>query len=321
MAGPFDFFSQGQWSDPNQPGIADQFNQFLSDPRGRAALLQSGLSLMGGRAWGDNPTSQIARAIGAGGEAVRSEEEQQQTAQENKSKQALRAAQAADVTSRGTERERANDIREQALGLKAQQIEATTQRYKAASELAQRKWEGQLAIANQKLAMAKTDLERKQARDDVDRIRKEAQTEQDKLLTEHRQRMYELGLEKEAGVQQRSTISSGIRASEAYRKEMADIDRQNKAGALTDPNFKPIPKPSFQDWKQQRGIRTQGGEDTTTAPQATQPAVAPSESTASGQPKYKKFNQGWGVWDPSKKNYVPFNGTPPGASEGDEEAD
>lgn len=69
-------------------------NQFFDNPQNRAMLLSTGLSLMQPPSFGDTPASQIARAIGAGGETVGRQEAMDQKQQEASSKQDLRSAQA-----------------------------------------------------------------------------------------------------------------------------------------------------------------------------------------------------------------------------------
>jgi len=103
MAGFWDFFSPGVPPDPaSAPGTAPggELMGFLGNPKGQAALLQAGLSLMGGPSWGDTPTSQIARAIGSGGEALSRGEAEDLKQQEAQSKQELRAAQASNAEAR-----------------------------------------------------------------------------------------------------------------------------------------------------------------------------------------------------------------------------
>lgn len=112
MAGPF---SLGPNDDPtaNLPDegtfnkLRDQWTTFMDDPGGRAALLSMGLSLMQPPNFGDNPTSQIGRALGMAGETVGRREamdvKQRETGvkeQEAESRQQLRASQADAATSR-----------------------------------------------------------------------------------------------------------------------------------------------------------------------------------------------------------------------------
>lgn len=77
MAGPFDPFTPGPAADPTA-GIADpemfnnlrnQWSSFIEQPGNRAFLLQTGLALMQPPSFGDNPASQIGRAVGEGAEA------------------------------------------------------------------------------------------------------------------------------------------------------------------------------------------------------------------------------------------------------------
>lgn len=124
MAGPRDFFSPGPWQgDPRQPGPMDEITGFLQDPRGQAALLQAGLGLMGGPAWGDTGTSQIARAIGGGGEAIGRQEVMDLREQEVDTKSQLREAQAGAATARAGTAAASSDLARERLGIARTQEE------------------------------------------------------------------------------------------------------------------------------------------------------------------------------------------------------
>lgn len=130
MAGPMDFFSPGPWVDPNQQqGPAQQqMMGFLQDPRGQAALLQAGLGLMGGATWGDTPASQIARAVGSGGEAVGRQEAADIKQQESDTKAQLREAQAGAATARSGAAASTADLARERLGIARTQEEGKRDR-------------------------------------------------------------------------------------------------------------------------------------------------------------------------------------------------
>lgn len=130
MAGPLDFFSPGPWVDPSQqPGPAQQqVMGFLQDPRGQAALLQAGLGLMGGATWGDTPSSQIARAVGSGGEAVGRQEAADIKQQESDTKSALREAQAGAAQARSGAAATTADLARERLGIARTQEEGKRDR-------------------------------------------------------------------------------------------------------------------------------------------------------------------------------------------------
>lgn len=101
MAGFFDPFSPGQTDDPSagvDPGTYDRVRQewdaFLGNPQGRAALLSAGLSLMQPPSFGDTGASQIGRAIGVAGESATSNQVMGMKEREQESKAELRDAQA-----------------------------------------------------------------------------------------------------------------------------------------------------------------------------------------------------------------------------------
>lgn len=102
MAGPGDPFTPGPTADPTA-GLPDmgtfeqlrnQWATFLDDPRGRAALLSTGINLMQPPSFGDTGASQIGRAIGAGGETLNRTEAMDLKQQEADSRAQLREAQA-----------------------------------------------------------------------------------------------------------------------------------------------------------------------------------------------------------------------------------
>lgn len=82
------------------PNAANVMMQFLADPRGRAALLSTGLAMLQPQSFGDSGVSAAARAIGAGGESARLSEAQELKREEVSSKSDLRAAQAMNAEER-----------------------------------------------------------------------------------------------------------------------------------------------------------------------------------------------------------------------------
>lgn len=127
MAGPEDFFTPGAWPQ-QQPGPMDQLTGFLQDPRGQAALLQAGLSLMGGRSWGDTGASQTARAIGSGGEAIVRQEDQNRREQESTAKTDLAEARAGAATARAGQAGTQADLARERLGIARTQEEGKRER-------------------------------------------------------------------------------------------------------------------------------------------------------------------------------------------------
>jgi hypothetical protein len=128
MAGPMDFFSPGPWTDPNQPSAGQQIAGFMNDPRGQAALLQMGLSLMGGPAWGDSGASQTARAIGSGGEAITRQEGENRKQSESESKVELQEARASAASARAGQAGTAADLARERLGIARTQEEGKRER-------------------------------------------------------------------------------------------------------------------------------------------------------------------------------------------------
>lgn len=100
MPGPLDPFTPGQdvtpfaGVDPNAfDKIRNEWGSFLSDPKGRAAVMSMGLALTQPPSFGDNAISQIGRAVGAGAESGRVIDKQEEQQRELDSKVAMREAQ------------------------------------------------------------------------------------------------------------------------------------------------------------------------------------------------------------------------------------
>lgn len=77
MAGALDPFNPGEDHSPFAgvdpqafAQVRQQWDSFLGNPQGRAALLQAGLGLMQPPSFGDTAAGQIGRAIGSAGESV-----------------------------------------------------------------------------------------------------------------------------------------------------------------------------------------------------------------------------------------------------------
>ncbi len=108
MAGPFDPFTPGPAVDPTA-GIADpetfnnirnQWSSFIEQPGNRAFLLQTGLALMQPPSFGDNPASQIGRAVGAGAEAATRQQVIESKLAESESKAEANIARAGEAGAR-----------------------------------------------------------------------------------------------------------------------------------------------------------------------------------------------------------------------------
>lgn len=69
--------------------IAGQWNDFLQDPKGRAALVNFGLALMQPVGLGQTPGGQIGQAVGFAGQGLQAQEEQERKAKETDIKSQL----------------------------------------------------------------------------------------------------------------------------------------------------------------------------------------------------------------------------------------
>lgn len=143
MAGILDPFTPGDTTDP-LAGIADpntyakvrgEWDSFIGNPQGRAALLSTGLALMQPPSFGDTPMSQIGRAIGAAGQSATANQAMDLKEAEAGSKADLRMAQGESAMARASAAEARAAGAEGRLGmaganleLKKQQLEAMQQR-------------------------------------------------------------------------------------------------------------------------------------------------------------------------------------------------
>lgn len=100
---PFSFGAP-QVQDPReQADLAQQWNAFLSDPRGRGALLSAGLTMMQPQGFGQSALGQIGQGIGVAGESVRTQEELDRKQQELERKQQEAESRAIAAESRARE--------------------------------------------------------------------------------------------------------------------------------------------------------------------------------------------------------------------------
>jgi len=137
MAGPFDFFTPGPWTDPQAQPMGQAISDFFADPRGRAALLQMGLTAMSPQGWGDTTSGQIARAIGSGGEAATRGEAMDIRKSEAESKQDLRAAQATTAEARAGSAGMSAELSRQRLANQAQLLDIQRERTSASTAIGQ----------------------------------------------------------------------------------------------------------------------------------------------------------------------------------------
>jgi hypothetical protein len=90
--------------------ISQQWNTFLSDPKGRAAMLQTGIAMSQPLAWGQSNFGALTGALGSGGEAVGRVEAMDLKQQEAESKAQLRDAQSMMAETRARESGAKSDI-------------------------------------------------------------------------------------------------------------------------------------------------------------------------------------------------------------------
>lgn len=107
MPGPFDPFTPGETTDPTAglgsstfDKVRSEWDAFLGDPQGRAALLSAGLQMMQAPNFGEDTVGQIGRAIGAAGESATKNQAQALKEREADSKADLRSAQATNAEAR-----------------------------------------------------------------------------------------------------------------------------------------------------------------------------------------------------------------------------
>lgn len=222
MAGPNDFFSPGEWSNP------------LNDPRLRAGLLQTGLQLMTQRGWGQGAGDAIAGALGTGAEAVgrgveldRKDLADAQRQQEVDSKGELRASQADAATSRSQTAGALADVKRGQLDIAQQGMDLKRDQFNAASELNNRKYDAMMAIAQSKLQMAKDVNERKVAQDEVNRIAKEAHTANEILRTHFMGQRTDLIAGTEANKNNRTDLNNSVRLSNLYQNYRKTVEAAN----------------------------------------------------------------------------------------------
>jgi hypothetical protein len=142
MPGFFDPFTPGQTNDPTagvDPSTYDkirgQWDSFMGNPQGRAAMLSAGLALMQPPSFGDTGMSQLGRAIGAAGESATGNEamdmkkrETDIRQQEANSKEDLRASQAMAAEARAGTAEARVGAAGSRLDLQREQLKSMNER-------------------------------------------------------------------------------------------------------------------------------------------------------------------------------------------------
>lgn len=142
MAGILDPFNPGADATPMagvDPGTYDkvrsEWDSFLGNPQGRAALLSMGIALMQPPSFGDTPASQIGRAIGAGGASATANQAMDLKESEAQSKDDLRQARAESAMQNAETRAIAAEARTGAAGARSETALARLQHAQEASKL------------------------------------------------------------------------------------------------------------------------------------------------------------------------------------------
>lgn len=295
MAGPQDYFMPDPRNmPPDEQGLGSQLMGAMQDPRIQGALMQAGLNLMGGRSWGDTGASQVARAIGGAGEQGARVEaadiKQRETGvkeSEATSKQDLRGAQADAATARSGQAATMAELARGKLDISRERLDMDRGRYEAAAALNQTKWNDQIELARQKLSLAQTDQERKQAQLDLNDVVAKSRIEQDKIRTDYLGRRTDLAGVTEEGKATRANLAARVRLSNMYQQYRKDLEKPDpfRTG--------PAPTPlSMDDWVRQNPMLKQLGlvpdtGDTTAAPSepatSAPGAVPPPAQRVTGQ--------------------------------------
>jgi hypothetical protein len=135
MAGLLDPFSPGETTDPTAgvdpetyTKVKQEWDSFLGNPNGRAALLSAGLAMMQPPSFGDNATSQIGRAIGAAGESATANQVMGMKQSEQESKADLRSSQALAAEARAGAAEARAGAAGSRLELQGERLKAQNER-------------------------------------------------------------------------------------------------------------------------------------------------------------------------------------------------
>ena len=290
MAGPDDFFSPGEW-----PG---QVQETLENPRIRAGLTQFGLNMLGGGGWGGSFGQDLARGIGGAGEAIGRQEKMDTVQdelgikqgelgvrqQEADSRGEARLAQAESAAMRGQVAQQNANTAEERARIAAERNLIVQEQGQARLDQVERRIQGSLAIAQQKLDQATTTEERRAAQAEKDRIIREGRLEQDRIRTETATRT--------AGDRrEQNTMSNRIRLQGLHQEALKaeDANWNNNPRNMTKPR---PPKKSFGDWLDESGYEgqfpevprtpkaadTQGGVPGTTPPPAAGTSTPPAST-------------------------------------------
>lgn len=233
MAGPLDPFTPGVDGtpvvDPDTFGkIRSEWDAFIGDPRGRAALLSTGLAMMQPPSFGDTFTSQLGRALGAGGSSVRATEaldlKQQEADSKDESRQAQSEARIMNAETRAT----AAESRSSMAGARMENAGARLQIAQQQLELKQQQLAGQALSAEERI---KVQREKLQLEREVAAAKAEAATG------------------RQEGQQENNRLNNRVKLLIGHRKAS---DNARVMGQ---------PEPSYTDWLKSVGLDSEDGED------------------------------------------------------------
>lgn len=260
--------------------LQDEWNTFLNQPSGRAALLTAGLAMMQPPSFGDTPVSQVGRAIGAAGETLARTEAMDLRQQEAGSKAELRSAQAEAASARsGAAADRA-DIARERLGLDREKLGVT--REDVDSKIALRAAQAEATPIRAEAtrlrgaaAAAKTDTDRQALELRARQLDIQAQDVESKAQA--RSDRAAIAAETLTGRREESALNRGVRASQEYRRYQSDLGKRNQENKL----FGRPEEPSlgFKEFSKQFGF-DQGGATSTVDPSSKAPVRVNSEAEA-----------------------------------------
>lgn len=304
MAGILDPFNPGVDATPMagvDPGTFDkvraEWDSFLGNPQGRAALLSAGLALMQPPSFGDTGASQIGRAIGAGGQSATANQVMDMKEREQDSKVADRESRASLRESQGMLAE----ARAATAGARSETGIARLEIAQRALDLKAEQLKNQSLSAEQRLEIQRQKLELERQIAEIRKSEGAARSE--------------LGASRLEGAQERNRLSNQVRLSQMYQTYVKDVAKRNDPITLSmRPGATPEPVLPMGDWiKANPLLRNMGlteaegtPEDDVLIPPGAGTVARPVSPRASAVGERKQFrdpktgNPVWGTWDGSK---------------------
>lgn len=262
-------------TDPlEQEDLAQQWRSWIDNPANRAFLIQTGAALSQPVGLGQNALGHVGQAIGSGGEAMERvrdqdrkdaetairgiEAESRATAREASAAAAATRADAATVRAQAASSELGSRIAQreaqaQASLARATFLQARVKELELRTSIFPEDQQAKIELNNARAALARSSAGLATERagvveQDADTRRMNAETRRDL----GQQRVNIQG-DRTSATREGQGLTAMTRLQSSYQREVANIRKTNTDNQLLNPTAKPIPIPSFAEWREKLG--------------------------------------------------------------------